>query len=49
VEGKIVFRWMLMFVLALGLILGFVSFVLGVPIPGLSWFGIQEPSSPFQP
>ena len=42
-------RWMLMFVLVLGLITGFVLFVLGVPIPGLSWLGIQQPSSPFSP
>jgi hypothetical protein len=43
------FRWMLFFVLILAAILAFVSFVMGVEIPGLSWFGIQQPSSPFEP
>jgi hypothetical protein len=44
-----VFRWLLFFVLIVAGILAFVSFVMGVPIPGLSQFGIQQPSSPFQP
>jgi ABC-type polysaccharide transport system permease subunit len=43
------FKWMLMFVFVLGVILAFVSFVMGVPIPGLDWIGVQQPSSPFQP
>ena len=43
------FRWLLFFVLIVAGILAFVSFVMGVPIPGLSQFGIQQPSSPFQP
>jgi len=48
VEGD-VFRWLLFFVLILAAILAFVSFVMGIDIPGLSQFGIQQPSSPFQP
>jgi hypothetical protein len=44
-----VFRWLLFFVLVLAAILAFVSFVMGIPIPGLSQFGIQQPSTPFQP
>ena len=47
------FKWMLMFVAVLGLILAAVSFVMGVPIPGVdwiaNWIGVQQPSSPFQP
>ena len=27
----------------------FVSYVMGIPIPGLSQLGIQQPSTPFQP
>ncbi len=42
-------RWMLFFVLVLAGILAFVSFVMGIPIPGLSQFGIQPPSTPFEP
>jgi len=48
VEGD-VFRWLLFFVLILAGILAFVSFVMGIQIPGLSQFGIQQPSSPFEP
>jgi len=44
-----VFRWLLFFVLILAAILAFVSFVMGVDIPGLSQLGIQQPSSPFGP
>jgi hypothetical protein len=43
------FRWLLFFVVILAGILAFVSFVMGVEIPGLSQFGIQQPGSPFQP
>jgi hypothetical protein len=43
------FRWMVFFVLILAGILAFVSFVMGVQIPGLSQFGIQQPTSPFGP
>jgi hypothetical protein len=43
------FRWLLFFVLIVGGILAFVSFVMGVPIPGLSQFGIQQPALPYQP
>ena len=43
------FRWLLFFVLILAAILAFVSFVMGIPIPGLAQFGIQQPSTPFQP
>ena len=43
------FRWLLFFVLILAGILAFVSFVMGIPIPGLSEHGIQSPSSPFSP
>jgi len=32
------FKWMLFFVLILGLILAFVSWVMGVPVPGFSGF-----------
>ncbi len=42
------FRWLLFFVLILAGILAFVSWVMGIPIPGLSQFGIQQPSSPWQ-
>jgi hypothetical protein len=42
------FRWMLFFVLVLAGILAFVSWVMGVDIPGFSQFGIQQPSSPWQ-
>lgn len=42
-------RWMLFFILILAGILAFVSFVMGVPIPGLTQLGIQQPASPFQP
>jgi hypothetical protein len=42
-------KWMLFFIMILAGILAFVTFVMGDPIPGLSWFGIQQPSSPFQP
>ena len=40
---------MVFFVLILAGILAFVSFVMGVQIPGLSQFGIQQPASPFAP
>jgi hypothetical protein len=43
------FRWMLFFILILAAILAFVSYVMGVPIPGLTQLGIQQPSTPFQP
>ena len=43
------FRWLLFFVLIVGGILAFVCFVMGIPIPGLSQFGIQQPGLPFQP
>jgi len=43
------FRWMLFFILILAGILAFVSFVMGIPIPGLSQLGIQQPATPFQP
>ena len=43
------FRWMLFFVLILAGILAFVSWIMGVDIPGLSQFGIQQPTSPFRP
>jgi len=43
------FRWMLFFILILAGILAFVSYVMGIPIPGLSQLGIQQPSTPFQP
>jgi hypothetical protein len=43
------FRWLLFFVLIVAGILAFVSFVMGVPIPGLNQFGIQQPGTPFQP
>jgi hypothetical protein len=43
------FRWMVFFVLILAGILAFVSWVMGIDIPGLSQFGIQQPRSPFQP
>jgi hypothetical protein len=43
------FRWLLFFVLIVAGILAFVSFVMGIPIPGLSQFGIQPPGTPFQP
>jgi len=42
-------RWLLFFVLILAAILAFVSYVMGIPIPGLSQFGVQQPSTPFQP
>ena len=42
-------RWLLFFVLILAAILAFVSFVMGIPIPGLSLLGIQQPATPFQP
>ena len=42
------FRWLVFFVLILAGILAFVSFVMGIPIPGLSEHGIQPPTSPFQ-
>ena len=32
------FKWMLFFVLVLGLVLAFVSWVMGVPIPGFDGF-----------
>ena len=35
--------------LVLAGILAFVTWVMGVPIPGLSQFGIQQPTSPFGP
>jgi hypothetical protein len=44
-----VFRWLLFFMLILAAILAFVSFVMGVDIPGLSQLGIQQPASPLQP
>jgi hypothetical protein len=44
-----VFKWLLFFVFVLAGILAFVSFVMGIPIPGLSEHGIQAPSSPFEP
>ena len=43
------FRWMLFFILILAGILAFVSYVMGIPIPGLTQLGIQQPSTPFQP
>jgi hypothetical protein len=43
------FRWLLFFVVILAGILAFVCFVMGIPIPGLTQLGIQQPSSPFQP
>jgi hypothetical protein len=43
------FRWLLFFVLILAGILAFVSWVMGIPIPGLSQFGVQQPMSPMQP
>ena len=43
------FRWMVFFMLIVAGILAFVSFVMGIPIPGLSQFGIQQPGTPFQP
>ena len=43
------FRWMVFFVLILAGILAFVSWIMGIDIPGLSQFGIQQPASPFQP
>jgi hypothetical protein len=39
-------RWLVFFCLILVVILAFVSFVLGVPIPGLEPY---TPSSPFSP
>ena len=48
-DGRPMFRWMLFFVLILAGILAFVTWVMGVPIPGLSQFGIQQPTSPFGP
>jgi hypothetical protein len=42
------FRWLLFFVLILAAILAFVSFVMGIPIPGLNQLGIQQPATPFQ-
>ncbi len=47
--GLTVFRWMVFFVMILAGILAFVTWVMGVPIPGLSQFGIQQPTSPFGP
>jgi hypothetical protein len=47
--GSTMFRWMLFLVLILAGILAFVTWVMGVPIPGLSQFGIQQPTSPFGP
>jgi len=41
------FRWMVFFMLILAGILAFVTWVMGIPIPGLSQFGIQQPTSPF--
>jgi len=41
-------RWLLFFVLILAAILAFVSFVMGIPIPGLNQLGIQQPATPFQ-
>jgi phosphate/sulfate permease len=41
------FKWMVFFVLILGGILLFVTWVMGIPVPGLD--GIQPPSSPFSP
>ena len=43
------FRWMVFFILILAGILAFVTWVMGVPIPGLSQIGIQQPQSPFGP
>jgi len=43
------FRWMVFFMLILAGILAFVTWVMGIPIPGLSQFGIQQPTSPFGP
>jgi hypothetical protein len=43
------FRWMVFFVVILAGILAFVTWVMGVPIPGLSQFGIQQPTSPWGP
>lgn len=41
-------RWMLFFFLIVVAIVGFVAFVLGVPIPGLSDSG-YPPTGPFNP
>jgi hypothetical protein len=35
---RAVFKWLLFFVLILGVILAFVSWVMGVPIPGFDGF-----------
>ena len=43
------FRWMVFFVLILAGILAFLTLVMVVTIPGLSQFGIQQPTSPFGP
>jgi hypothetical protein len=40
-------RWMLFFLLILTAILLFVTWVMGVPIPGLD--NLQPPDSPFSP
>jgi hypothetical protein len=40
---------MLMFLLILGAIATFVLYVMGVEIPGLAYFGIQQNPSPFTP
>jgi hypothetical protein len=42
------FRWMVFFFLILGVIVAFVAYVLGMPIPGLSQSGYQ-PTNPFNP
>ena len=43
------FRWLLMFLVILVAIVSFVLYVMGVEIPGLAYFGIQQNPSPFQP
>jgi hypothetical protein len=48
-ERGTMLRWLLFFVLVLAGILAFVSFVMGIPIPGMTQLGIQQPSTPFQP
>jgi hypothetical protein len=39
-------RWLILYLFILVVIVGFVAFVLGVPIPGLTPY---QPSTPFQP
>lgn len=41
------FKWMVFFVAILAGILAFVTWVMGIPIPGLE--GFQPPQSPFSP